>query len=211
MRSFILGCIFCFAAVVAVIGIRAQSSSSEPASANPSFAADYPLDRAGVFIRSSSWNLLANQFPVKTRAAHGIAASLSYGLVPAKVVAEYAGQHAPTSVGGGRPTVCICHMVSLPGEPVIVRLHVKKDSRELDGGRMIVYPIVGGSKMADANKSDLILVDQEQPDSNTWLIRPQSALPPGEYALMLGTQNLSIYPFTVTEPAGPSTDTKANP
>jgi hypothetical protein len=103
-------------------------------------------------------------------------------------------------------------MVSLPGQPVIVRLHAKKGARELDGGRMTVYPVVGGSKMADANKSDLIPVDVQQQDSQIWLIRPQSTLPPGEYALMLGTQNLSIFPFTVGESVsvGASAGTKAN-
>src|ERR1019366_7313501 len=100
-------------------------------------------------------------------------------------------------------TICICHFYSIPGAPVLVKLHAKKGSRELDGGRMIVYPLVGGSKMADANKSDLIPVDVSHPDSQVWLIRPQSPLQPGEYALMLGTQNLSIFPFTIAL-AGPS-------
>jgi hypothetical protein len=84
-----------------------------------------------------------------------------------------------------------------------VRLHPKKLSRELDGGRMIVYPVVGGSKMADANKSDLIPVDVSQPDPQIWIVRSQSPLEPGEYALMLGTQNLNIFPFTVVSPSTP--------
>jgi hypothetical protein len=66
---------------------------------------------------------------------------------------------------------------------------------------MTVYPIVGGSKMADASKSDLVPVDVTKPDAQVWLIRPQVPLEPGEYALMLGTQNLSIFPFTVEAPA----------
>jgi hypothetical protein len=135
--------------------------------------------------------------PSKTRAAHGLAASLSYGIVPAKVVAEYEGDHASAQVGTGRPILCLCHFVSLPGVPVIVRLHPKKDARELDGGRMFVYPVVGGSKMVDANKTDLISADVSHPDPQVWLIRPQSPLEPGEYALMLGTQNIAIFPFTV--------------
>lgn len=214
MRRVILSGIFCFAVISAWVGIQAQNSSSQPATASSPIATDYPLDKAGIFIRSSAaeWEPLRNEYPVKTKTAHGIAASFSYGIVPAKVVAEYDGEHATTQVDPGEPTICICHMVSLPGQPVIVRLHAKKGARELDGGRMIVYPIVGGSKMADANKSDLISVEQQQPDSQTWLVRPQSALPPGEYALMLGTQNLSIFPFTVAESvsAGASAETKAN-
>jgi hypothetical protein len=165
------------------------------------FAAEYPTDRAGVLIHGTQWSVLANQFPTKTKAAHGIAASLSYGIVPVKIKAEYAGEHAPTQVASAQPVLCICHVLSLPGDPVLVRLHPKKGSRELDGGRMTVYPIVGGSKMADANKSDLIPVDVSKPEAQVWLVRPQVSLEPGEYALMLGTQNLSLFPFTVVAPA----------
>jgi hypothetical protein len=166
------------------------------------FTADYPTNQAGVLIQNPQWAAVTNQMPAKTRAAHGIAASLSYGVVPAKIVAEYEGEHAPTQVEARQPILCICHILSIPGQPVIVRLHPKKGARELDGGRMIDYPIVGGSKVADANKSDLIPVDVAHPDAQVWLVRPQSALEPGEYELMLGTQNINIFPFTVVPRAG---------
>jgi len=167
--------------------------------ATSAITADYPLDRAGIFIKGTQWSAVANQSPVKTKAAHGFAASLSYGVMPAKVVAVYAGEHAPTLTDGGQPVLCICHMIALSGDPVIVRLHSKKDSRELDGGKMIVYPVVGGAKSADANKSDLIPVDVSHPEENVWLIRAQVPLEPGEYALMLGTQNVNIFPFTIAQ------------
>ena len=166
-------------------------------SGGDSFPTDYPMNRPGIFIQTPAWAEVPNETPAKTRAARGIAASFSYGIVPAKVVADYAGDHASTQAGLGQPVLCICHIVSLPGQPVIVRLHAKKDMRELDGGKMIVYPVVGGAKMADANKSDLFPVDVARPDPQVWLVRPQAPLPPGEYALMLGTQNISIYPFSV--------------
>ena len=54
--------------------------------------------------------------------------------------------------------------------------------------------------MADAKSSDLVPADVSHPDPQVWLIRPQFALDPGEYALMLGTQNMSIFPFTVLPP-----------
>ena len=95
--------------------------------------------------------------------------------------------------------------MSLPGEPLLVRLHPKKGTRELDGGKMIVYPVVGGSKLADANKSDLISADVSHPDPQVWLLRSQFPLEPGEYALMLGTQNVIIYPFAVVPPPVHST------
>jgi hypothetical protein len=40
----------------------------------------------------------------------------------------------------------------LPGAPVIVKFHPKKDSRELDGGRL---PVIG-AKLAEAPENDLI-------------------------------------------------------
>jgi hypothetical protein len=180
--------------------VLAQSSPTPPADSGDStfIAADYPKNRAGVLIQDAQWSDVAAQTPSRSRVAHGIAASLSYGAVPAKIVSEYPGQHSSTAVAETQPVICICHFISLPGAPVLVRLHPKKDSRELDGGRMTVYPIVGGSKMADANKSDLILADISHPEPQVWLVRPQAPLDPGEYALMLGTQNMSIFPFTVT-------------
>jgi hypothetical protein len=162
--------------------------------------ADYPMDQTGVLIQADQWTAVANQYPTKTRAAHSIAASLSYGIVPVKIVAEYEGEHASTQTETAQPVICLCHFMSLPGAPVLVRLHPKKGARELDGGRMYVYPVVGNSKMADANKTDIVPADVSHPDLQVWLIRPQSPLDPGEYALMLGTQNMSIFPFTVAPP-----------
>lgn len=192
--------------LVAIVTSVAFSQDGDPQStpAGAGFTSDYPMNRPGIFIRDSSWKEVLGRMPSKTKTAHGIAASLSYGVVPAKIVAEYAGEHALTQVGAAQPSICICHMLSLPADPVIVQLHPRKGLRELDGGRMIVYPVVGGSKMADAKKSDLIPVDQIQPEQHVWLIRPESPLAPGEYALMLGTQNMDIFPFTVTEQPAPS-------
>jgi hypothetical protein len=204
----------CFVlALSALLAVHAQNNpvpagtaeDNHPAQdSGKEFTADYPTNRAGVFIRGTEWTAVANQNPTKTKTAHSFAAGLSYGIVPAKIVAEYDGDHASTQTETAQPTICICHFISLSGAPVLVRLHPKKGARELDGGRMIVYPVVGGSKMADANKTDLVPADVSQPEPQYWLIRPQSPLEPGEYALMLGTQNISIFPFTVLTPTHPS-------
>jgi hypothetical protein len=175
----------------------AQGQSTPAGISGSGFTADYPADRAGILVHASAWEALAAEAPSKTKAAHGIAASLSYGAVPVKMVAEYEGEHASIQLDG-RLILCVCHVMSIPGKPVIIRLHSKKGGRELDGGRMTEYPIVGNAKTADANRSDLLPIDVAQPETNVWLIRPQAPLPPGEYALMLGTQNVMIYPFTVT-------------
>jgi hypothetical protein len=167
-------------------------------------SADYPRNRAGVLILEKDWVDVVNQAPSKTKVAHGLAAGLSYGLAPAKIVAEYQGEHSSTVIGETQPVLCICHFSALPGAPALVRLHAKKDLRELNGGKMTIYPIVGGSKTADANKTDLIAADVSQPQPQVWLIRPHEPLEPGEYALMLGTQNLNIFPFTVETAAAPA-------
>jgi hypothetical protein len=200
--------------IVAATGYTSAQTTPDSSSSVPgvNLATDYPKDRAGVFVQSSDWVSMAAVMPSKTRAKRGLAASLSYGAVPASVVAEYNGPHAQVQIEPGRPVICLCHMISLPGDPVLVRLHPKKDLRELDGGRMTVLPIVGGSKMADANRSDLIPADVSQPESMVWLVRPQQSLPSGEYALMLGTQNVNIFPFTVAaSSADASTPSPAKP
>jgi hypothetical protein len=58
--------------------------------------------------------------------------------------------------------------------------------------------------MSEAKQNDLIAVEVSQPENIVWLVRPLEALPAGEYALMLGTQNMSIFPFTVSPPANDS-------
>jgi hypothetical protein len=183
-----------------LLAVHAQNQPSPAQDSGKQSVANYPSNRAGILIQGAQWTPVANQNPTKTKTAHSLAAGLSYGMVPAKIVAEYDGEHASTQVDAAQPTICICHFYSIPGAPVLVRLHPKKGARELDGGRMIVYPVVGGSKMADANKTDLVPADVSQPEPQYWLIRPQSPLEPGEYALMLGTQNISIFPFTVLPP-----------
>lgn len=188
-----------------VSAVACAQDTTPPASA---LSADYPGDRPGVFIQGSSWTELPNAVPLKIKAAHGMVASFSDGMVPAKLVAEYQGDHSSAEVNPGRPIICICRFLSLPGQPVIVRLHAKKGQRELDGGTMNVYPLVGGKKWPEARKSDLIPVEVSQADPHDWLVRSQAALEPGEYALMLGTQNMSIFSFTVAEASANSVAAK---
>ena len=184
-------------ALISPVFLCSQTAPAPRVVPNSNFTADYPSDQSGILVQQASWKEVQNEMPAKTKAKHGIAASLSYGAVPAKIVAEYEGEHAATHLGPGQIMICVCHMRSLPEEPVIVRMHPKKNSRELDGGKMVVYPLVGGSKTADADKSDLIPVDVAHPDTHVWLVRSQSPLAAGEYAFMLGTQNVNIYPFSV--------------
>jgi len=178
----------------------ADSSSAHYAD----FTADYPSDRAGVLIRTTQdWQPVSAAMPAKTRAKHGVAASLSYGTVRAEFIADYSGAHAGTQIDSGQFLICICHMISLPGDPLLVKLHPQKDMRELDGGKL---PVIG-TKTAEATQNDLIPAEVAHPESTVWLVRPLQPLPSGEYALMLGSQNISIFPFTVSAASSNSSAT----
>ena len=155
---------------------------------------DYPKDQTGVLIKGTEWTEVPVVEPSKMRMKHGVAAAFTYGVVPAKAVMEYAGQHAEIVLPAGRPAICICHTDSLRARPVLVRLHAKKESRELVSARV---PIMD-TTISEAAESDLVEVDLYTPESTVWLLRPREPLPPGEYAVMLKTQNMDIFPFTMT-------------
>jgi hypothetical protein len=182
-------------------GLGQTRTDAAPA-ASPSPTTDYPKDRAGVLIESSDWVPIDATMPSKTRAKGGLAQSLSYGAVRGTMVADYNGEHAAVQVKAGRVLICICRLISLPGDPIIVKLHPQKGMRELDGGKL---PILGG-KMAEAGKSDLIPVEVSHPDSTVWLVRSQDVLPGGEYALMLGAQNMAVFPFTISAASNDSSN-----
>ena len=165
----------------------------------PTVRADYPRDRAGIMVLASDWISIPSAAPAKNHVKHGLAPAFTYGIAPAEAVSDYEGLHAPVQIAPGRPVICICRVLSLPGNPALVILHPKKNVRQLDGGNLHIR-----GKFEEAEKTDLIPVNISQPESGVWLIQPQQELPPGEYALMLGTQNLSIFPFTVAAASPPS-------
>ncbi|MGA3323528.1 MAG: hypothetical protein ABSF45_03590 [Terriglobia bacterium] len=174
---------------------RAQNQAGSAVAASPEVTADYPRDRAGVLIQGSEWMSITVQGPSRTRTKHGLAPAVTYGIASAAVVSEYDGLHAAIKVQPGRPVICVCRMMAPPGGLALVRLHPKKTSRELDGGKLHI-----GSKIAEAEQNDLLPINITQPENNVWLVQPQQDLPAGEYALMAGTQNMAIFPFTVAGP-----------
>jgi len=176
----------------------AQNKPDSAPAPPPTVTADYPRDRAGMFMLSSDWISIPSEMPAKSHLKHGLAPALTYGVAPATAVSDYEGLHAQVQIEPGRPVICICHVLSLPGNPALVRLHPKKNLRELDGGNLHIR-----GKIEEAEKADLLAINISQPESTVWLVQPQQALPAGEYALMLGTQNVSIFPFSVAA-ASPS-------
>jgi hypothetical protein len=173
-------------------------AQDKPGTASPApsnFPAEYPNDGASVLV-DSGWVALSQELPSKTRTKWGLVSSLSYGIVPAAIIAEYSGRHAGLQVETRRPVFSICNVPSFAGAPALVRLHPKKDSRELDGSRLPVL----GAKIAEARHSDQVPTEVAQPENACWLMRTREDLPAGEYALMLGTQNMSIFAFTIANP-----------
>src|SRR6267143_3350760 len=176
---------------------QGKPSTASPISSN--FPAESPNDDASVLV-DSSWVALSQELPSKTRTKRGLVSALSYGVVPGAIIAEYPGQHAELQIETRRPVFSICNVPSFAGAPALVRLHPKKDSRELDAGRLPAL----GAKIAEAKQSNLVPAEVVQPENACWLMRPREDLPAGEYALMLGTQNMSIFPFTIANPSGGS-------
>ncbi|HLZ12016.1 MAG TPA: hypothetical protein VKP58_05465 [Candidatus Acidoferrum sp.] len=97
-------------------------------------------------------------------------------------------------VSAQRPWICICHLDTPVAEILLVKLRVKKDSRELNGGRMPVP----GAKVAEAEQNDVIPIEEFDQQEGVRLIRPRAPLPVGEYALLVGRQNVAIFAFGVS-------------
>jgi hypothetical protein len=176
-------------------------AQSKPGMASPSpsnFPAEYPNDGASVLVENSGWADLPAESPNKIRTKRGLIGSLTYGAIPGVLIAEYQGQHAELQIETRRPVFCICSVPSIPASPVLVKLHPKKDSRELDGGRLPVL----GAKIGEARQSDQVPTEAVRPENACWLMRPREDVLPGEYALMLGTQNMSIFTVTISNQSG---------
>jgi hypothetical protein len=187
------------------IGLSVLMAAQNPTSQNsasvtpPTVTADYPRDRAGILMHRSGWIAIPSEMPSKSHLKHGLAPTFTYGIAAAEAVSDYEGLHAQIQIEPGRPVICICRILSLPGNPALVILHPKKNVRQLDGGNLHIR-----GKIAEAEKADLIPINISQPETGVWLIQPQQELPAGEYALMLGTQNINIFPFSVAAPSPPS-------
>lgn len=185
---------------------QGKQSTASPAPSN--FPAEYPNDGASVLVENSGWVDLSEEFPYNIRTKRGLVGSLTYGAIPASVIVEYLGQHAQLQIETRRPVFCICKVPSFPGGSVLVKLHPKKDSRELDGGRLPVLD----ARIAEAKQSDQVPTEAVQPEKACWLMRPREDLPAGEYALLLGTQNMIIFSFTtVNLPGGNPTTAPKKP
>jgi hypothetical protein len=81
--------------------------------------------------------------------------------------------------------------MSLPGDPVLVRLHSKEGARELDGDKMFVYPVAGNSNDAGNTEPERIPI-----------YRRAARRPFERNELKTGTCRAAAYAF-VTSPLQP--------
>jgi hypothetical protein len=175
----------------------AQDKPGTASSTPSNFPAEYPNDGASVLV-DSGWVALSQEVPSKIRTKRGLVSSLTYGVVPGAIIAEYPGQHAELQIETRSLVFSICNVPAISSAPVLVRLHPKKDSRELDAGKLPAL----GAKIAEAKQSDVVPTEVVQPENACWLLRPLRDLTAGEYAVMLGTQNLSIFALTIANLSG---------
>src|SRR3954453_6949614 len=83
--------------------VTAQTQSTASPTPSGKLSADYPGNHPGIMIQNVNWVDIPSSMPSKTKSKHGIAASLSYGAVPATVIAEYEGLHASVQLAPGQP------------------------------------------------------------------------------------------------------------
>jgi hypothetical protein len=187
---------FCFSFLFLLL-FTACSWGQHPAGSVSSITP--PSGNAGAYVQDGSdWQVLAQASPAKLKTKHGFASSLTYGAVAAPVVAIYPGTHAQVQVHGARPMICVYHMMT-PEAPILVRLVEKKDTRELDSGH-IRASLTGSTHQAVADAGIVVPTTTTQAEDHVILLRPQSDLAPGEYAVMFGAQNMAILDFGVAVP-----------
>jgi len=141
--------------------------------------------------------------PPKTKVAHGLAASLSYGLAPAKSRRRnIEGDHAPhqirersarssaSATSWGFPARPRWNCPHATRRKTRARTRRRQDDRSTPSSAAARWL----TPTRAISSSSMVL---PHPDpQGFWLVRPQSPLAPGEYALMARQpRNMNIYPF----------------
>ena len=156
-----------------------------------------PSQPPGVYIEDArGWTPLSAATPSKMKAKHAFLSSVTEGAVAAPVIVEYANPHAAVAAHRARPTICVSHLTTT-APPMLVRLDVKKKTRELDSGTVRAFPFGDTSRQGHAEASSLVSSTTQKPEYGIVLLSPQTNLDSGEYAVMFGASNLAIFDFGV--------------
>lgn len=182
------------ALLVSIPALGQQAPDSSPAN---NTSGSYPSSAPGVYIQDAAgWHLLTQNTSYKVKVKHGFLSGLTYGAVAAPMIVDYSGAQAAVQIHATRPRICVHHILT-PGDTLLVHLHQKKHSRELDSGSLRALPFVGATRQAQADASSLIAATATSNDDCNVLLQPKTDLAPGEYAVMFGAQNVAILDFGV--------------
>jgi hypothetical protein len=184
-----------FVGAILSIAFLSTAGRAQQATA-PMEGSGCPSGKPGIYVHGATgWHLLSQASPSKMKAKHAYLSSLTYGAVGVPMVVEYPGPHAQVQVHTAQ-AICVSHILS-PNAPMIVRLNEKKKIRELDSGTVHASLTGGNGKQGQAETSSIVPTSTDNSDPGVIVLRPTTSLPAGEYAVMLGAQNLAILDFGV--------------
>lgn len=170
-----------------------------------------PTGAPGVYIQDASgkeasspqdttWRLLTPNMAYKAWVPDSFGTTPHSGALGELQAVAYPGMHAAVQIHAKRPLVCL-YRLSSADAPMLVRLNEdkKKKLRVMGGGGLHVLTIHKATHLATANADEVVSTATLPSTDCLVLLQPQAALLPGEYAVMLGLQNLAIMDFGVQE------------
>ncbi len=193
LRTLVLG-----GCVLAALGQTAATISAPAAPAAPGvyLLASSPGSVPGSELEPDPWLRLDSTLPSNVKAERSTLSVLA-GATQQATLAEYIGTQAQFRTWDRQPVLCINRM-ERTADPVLVRLKPKKDKnlRDLDLGTVRATLMVGAS-LAQAGNSEVVPMNEAPRGDGCDLFQPARALPPGEYAIIFGPDDLAAYAFGV--------------
>lgn len=141
------------------------------------------------------WLPIDSAGPYKINASNSELSSMTDAAVPAPTQASYVGAHAQVTAPTAQPVLC-AYQIDASAGPLLVRLQSKKNVRLLDMGA-VRATLIGGSRLVQSRDSPVMELNEAPRGDGCDLLEPAQPLPPGEYALMFGTENMTVYAFRV--------------
>jgi hypothetical protein len=176
------------------IAATAQSAGTITAPPAPAAPGVYLLVSAAP-TAPNPWLKIDSAGPYKINSKHSELSSMTDEAVPAPTQAEFIGAHAQVTTNTAQPFLC-AYQVNTNSGPLLVKLQSKKNQRVLDMGT-VRATLIGGSRMVDSRDSPVVQLNEAPRGDGCDLIEPSEPLKPGDYALMFGTENMTVYAFRV--------------
>lgn len=129
------------------------------------------------FLTDNGWKPLTLLQPLGYGSSRGGRAMLTYS---AKATVRYKDLQAPQTLDA-KPTFCTAGNADIGRNVTIVRLHPKKDHRELQIGKVGRFT---GTSMQYSTK-DVVAIDVRVQNERSVIITPRSALTSGQYLIVI--------------------------